>query len=204
MIGWSTDHNGQLPFSWEVWWSAAPGSGIGTSGQERNLVGILKDGGYLPDPQPIWKCPADSEFRREGPVSLSPKADFFDPFQTSYCGNFQHHGVGWPSPPWSFPPGAGHDMEKRYHAQIYSPGNVMWIYDGPGWPCTNGSNATNNNHVEVTAWPTVIPFSDSMHRHAIDLPNHLFCDGHAQPFNLNDLRDPENYAVEGWNKRVAW
>ena len=200
-VGWSADHNDQIPWAWEVWWFGAVGSGIGIPGEERNLVGILKDGGYLPDPQAIWKCPSDSEFHREGPVSLSPFTDYFDPFMTSYCGSFQHHGAGWPSPPWSFPTGPGHpDMERRFHTQIYSPGNVIWIYDGGGWPCTNGSNAVDNNMVQVTGWPTTLPWTNTVHRHAIDLPNMLFCDGHAAPTDLKDIRDPENWAIEGWNR----
>ncbi len=39
-----------------------------------------------------------------------------------------------------------------------------------------------------------------MHRHAPDLSNMLFCDGHAVPFDLKDTRDPENWGIEGWNR----
>ena len=163
-------------------------------------MGILKDGGYLPDPQAIWKCPSDTEYGRSGPLSMSPYTDYFDPFETSYCGSFEHHGAGWPSPPWSFPPEGGHEMERHFNAEVYSPGNVICLYDGPGFPCTNGSNATDNFRVGRIAWPATLPFTDSVHRHGIDLPNMLFCDGHARPTYVLDIRDPENWSIEGWNK----
>ena len=53
--------------------------------------------------------------------------------------------------------------------------------------------------IDWIIWPTQLVFADTFHRHAINLPNMLFCDGHAQPFDLHDVRDPENGAVEGWN-----
>ena len=95
---YSADHRDELVFSLEAWWWAAPGSGVGTAGQERNTPGIFKDLGYLPDPQAIWKCPSDSESTREGPTSLSPFTDFISPYQTSYGGNFNHHGGGLAHP----------------------------------------------------------------------------------------------------------
>ena len=196
--GWSADHNDQVPWAWEAWWFDSPGSGIGTSGQERNIVGIFKDGGYLPDPDAIWNCPSDD--RTFEMMSLSPFTDYFDPYQSSYAGNFNHHGPGWPSPPWSFPPGGGHEMEKRYHTDIYSPSNVIWTYDGSGWPQTWGSNAPDNSRTEAFLWPCAPHFVNTIHRHGIDLPNILFCDGHVVPFDLKDIRDPENWGIEGWNQ----
>ena len=34
----------------------------------------------------------------------------------------------------------------------------------------------------------------------IDMPNILYCDGHAAPTDLKNLRDPENWGIEGWNR----
>ena len=199
--GWSTDHQDQLAWAWEVWWFGSVGSGIGTPGEEKNFAGIMKRGGYLPDPEAIWKCPSDSEFRREGGVSLSPFTDYFDPFQTSYGGNLNHHAKGWPSPPYSFPNGPGHpEVEIHRQTSVYSPANVLYIYDTAGWPFTNTSNALDDNLINLLLWPTIPIFNDTVHRHGIDLPNMLFCDGHAQSFDLKDLRDPENWAIEGWNR----
>ena len=197
---YSADHRDELVFSLEAWWWAAPGSGVAKAGEERNTPGIFKDLGYLPEPDAIWKCPSDSEFVREGPTSLSPFTDYFSPFETSYGGNFNHHGIGWPTPPFSVPPGGGHVLEIHRQAEIYSPGNVIFTYDASGWPFSNGSNATDNNLVNFILWPAAPVFMGSVHRHAPDLPNMLFCDGHVTPTDLKDLRDPENWGIEGWNR----
>ena len=50
------------------------------------------------------------------------------------------------------------------------------------------------------AWPSIPSFNDTISRHNIDLPNVFFRDGHAHPFYFPDLRDPENWAIEGWNQ----
>ena len=198
---YSADHRDELVYCLEAWWWAAPGSGVGTAGKERNTPGIFKDLGYLPDPQAIWKCPSDSESVREGPTSLSPFTDFISPYQTSYGGNFNHHGGGWPTPPFSVPPGGGHVLEIHRQNEVYSPGNVIWAYDAGGWPFSNGSNAVNNILVEWILWENQHPsFMATVHRHGPDLPNISFCDGHVEPFHLKDIRDPENWGIEGWNR----
>ena len=135
-----------------------------------------------------------------GTISFNPYNDYIDPFRASYAGSFNHHGPGWPTPPFSFPPGWGHKMEVHYSTDVYSPGNVVWVYDGANWPATNGSNAIDNRLVEWQLWPSSPRMNETVHRHAIDLPNILFCDGHATPFDLKDLRDPENWGIEGWNR----
>ena len=43
-------------------------------------------------------------------------------------------------------------------------------------------------------------FMQKMHRHVPDLPNFLYCDGHAVLTNFKDLRDPENWGIAGWNR----
>ncbi len=86
-------------------------------------------------------------------------------------------------------------------AEIYSPGNVIFAYDAGNWSASNGSNATDNALVQWQLWPSPYQHNnESVHRHAIDLPNILFCDGHAKPFHLLDIRDPENWGIEGWNQ----
>ena len=133
-------------------------------------------------------------------MSMSPLV-FVEPFGSSYGGNFNHHGMGWPTPPFSFPPGGGHVLEIHHQAEIYSPGNVIWAWSAGGWTASNGSNAVNNILVEWVLWENTHPsFMATVHRHGPDLPNMVFCDGHAQPFHLKDVRDPENWAIEGWNQ----
>ena len=92
-------------------------------------------------------------------------------------------------------------LEIHRQAEVYSPGNVLFAYDGPLWPASHGSNAVDNALNDNQRWPSPTGINnDTVHRHAIDLPNILFCDGHALPFNLTNLRDPENWAIEGWNQ----
>ena len=79
-------------------------------------------------------------------------------------------------------------------------GNVIFSFDAGGWPFSDTSNAVDNSLVGWDLWPSVAYVHDTLHRHAIDLPNMLFCGGHAVPTDLKDLRDPENWAIEGWNK----
>ena len=197
---YSTDHNNELPFAWEVFWHLPAGSGIGIPGQERYLPGILKDLGYLPDPEAIWRCPSESRQMTTMDLLVLPP-DETDTDNTSYAGNVSYSQPGWPSPPFSMPPGRGPVVEIRYDSQIYSPGNVIWAFDAGAWPTTWGSGSPDNILIDWIRWneghPSFIP---TVHRHAPDLPNILFCDGHVVPFNLLDIRDPENWAIEGWNR----
>ena len=196
----STDHDDELPMAWERWWPVPPGTGIREPA--RNLLGIFKDLGYIPDPDAFWICPSESRVMPEHlDLLVSPDYTQIEGETGSYCGNHQHHGAGWPSPPFSYPPGWGHELEIRHNTDVYSPGNVIYANDGGGFGCTNGSNATDNSGVYWILWSTAhTSFTKTTHRHAIDLPNILFCDGHAVPFSLFDIRDPENWAIEGWNK----
>ena len=193
---YSADHNDELPLSWERWWPVPPGTG--TREPARNVLGIYKDLGYIPDPDAFFKCPSDL---RTMPDHLVLLVTNFVWETGSYAGNHNHHGAGWPSPPVSFPPGWGHELEIRHHTDIYSPGNVIYTWDANGWGMTNGSNATDNILVTWVSWAYGhTSFTETVHRHAIDLPNILFCDGHAVPFHLLDIRDPENWGIEGWNR----
>ena len=194
---YSVDHNDQLPLIWERWNASPVGSGLGEPA--RMLQGIFKDLGYLPDPDRIWRCPSESR-TMELPVALLGDARHVS--EPSYGANMNHWGTGWPTPPYSVPPGRGYTQAVwLYRADIYSPGRVAHVYDASGWGMTNGSNATDNKQVEWLLWeyghPSFIP---TVHRHAPDLPNMLFCDGHAVPTDLKDLRDPENWGIEGWNR----
>ena len=198
---YSVDHKNELVFCLEAWWGVGPGSGIAEAGKERNTPGIFKDLGYLPDPDAIWRCPSDTR-EREG-LSLSPFADALGPFFenfSSYGGNFNHHNMGWPTPPFSFPPGGHHVLEIHYQSEIYSPGDVMFAWDATGWQHSIGGNAVDNTMVNIVLWPSIPIFNETTHRHAIDLPNMLFSDGHTVPTDLKNLRDPENWAIEGWDR----
>lgn len=174
-----------------------PGSGVGTPGQERILPGILKDLGYLPDPSACWLCPSDTRALSE--VRLSAGGERIESNNTSYCGNFKHYNAGWPSPPFSMPPGPTHQLEIHHHTEIYSPGEVIYAFNGVVWTCTNPSNATDSSVIEGIRWssPSVALYINGVYRHAPDLPNILFCDSHVVPFSLLDIRDPENWAIEG-------
>ena len=202
---YSADHKDRLPLHAERWGPpAAIGSGIREPA--RNLPGIFKDLGYIPDPDAFWRCPSE---RRAwlGPVDLrvddTVSENEIDDNHTSYGGNLNHWTKGWPEVPFSLPPGDGgyNETAWRYHGQIYSPGNVIWVYDATGWSPGLRSNAADNKMVEAILWDYGHPyFIQEISRHAIDLPNMLFCDGHAVPFDLKDIRDPENWGIEGWNR----
>ena len=196
---YSVDHNDQLPLIWERWNASPVGSGLREPA--RVLQGIFKDLGYLPDPDWIWRCPSESRVMKE--VRLVPGAWDPEEYATSYGGNMNHWTKGWPEVPFSVPPGDGGFNEPawRYHTDVYSPGNVVWVYDASGWSPAYGSNAVDNALVGWLLWDYGHPlFISTMHRHAPDLPNILYCDGHAVPTDFKDLRDPENWAIEGWNQ----
>ena len=195
---YSTEHGDELVFSLEAWWWAAPGSGVGEAGKERVTAGIFKDLGYLPDVDAIWHCPSES--RQLTSVSVRPFEPIRADNQGSYAGNFNHHSPGWPTPPYSFPPGGGHVLEIHHQVDIYSPSDVIFAWDSGGWMVSIGSNAVDNLMANATRWPSALWHNETVHRHAIDLPNMIFCDGHAQPFDLKDIRDPENWGIEGWNR----
>ena len=96
-----------------------------------------------------------------------------------------HWTKGWPEAPFSVPPGDGgyNETAWRYHGQVYSPGNVIWVYDAGGWSPGVGSNAVDNILTSFFFLDYGHPyFIQEISRHAIDLPNMLFCDGHAVPF----------------------
>ena len=197
---YSADHEDELPMAWERWW--ASGVGSGTREPARTILGICKDLGYIPDPDAFWICPSESRAMPDQlDLLVSPDYTTVEGESGSYGGNFNHHSPGWPTPPFSFPPGWGHKLEIHYSTNVYSPGNVIWAYDAGGWPFTNGSNATNNILVYWIQWNYGhTSFMPTVHRHAPDIPNMLFCDGHAVPTNIvSELRDPENWAMEGWN-----
>ncbi len=48
--------------------------------------------------------------------------------------------------------------------------------------------------------PIVANYIHTVHRHGPDLPNFIFGDGHAQPFDLKHIRDPENWGIKSWNQ----
>ena len=202
---YSADHKDRLPLHAERWGPpAAVGSGIREPARE--LMGIFKDLGYIPDPDAFWRCPSE---RRDFLESVDLRVDDTvaqneqNTNQTSYGGNMNHWTKGWPEVPFSVPPGDGGFNEPawRYHTDVYSPGRVVHVYDASGWGMTNGPNAVNNILVEWILWESGHPsFIPTVHRHAPDLPNMLFCDGHAVPTDLKDLRDPENWGIEGWNR----
>ena len=202
---YAADHDDQLPLHAERWGPPAP-VGSGLREPARELMGIFKDLGYIPDPEAFWRCPSE---RRGflGPVDL--RVDDTVPQNeeeenlASYGGNLNHWTKGWPEVPFSLPPGRGgyNEPEWRHHGQIYSPGNVVWVYDATGWSPGAGGNAVDNRLVGWLRWNYGHPhFMQEMHRHAPDLPNMLFCDGHAVPTHFDDLRDPENWGIEGWNQ----
>ena len=196
---YSADHNDQLPLHGERWSKSAVFSGLREPA--RNLPGIFKDLGYLPDPEAIWRCPSESRALKE--VMLVPYAWDPEEYGPSYGGNMNHNNKGWPEVPFSLPPGRKGYNEPawRYHTDVYSPGNVVWVYDASGWSPAYGSNAVDNALVGWLLWDYGHPlFISTMHRHAPDLPNILYCDGHAVPTDFKDLRDPENWAIEGWNR----
>ena len=203
-----TDHRDLRPLTRELDYIDPPGAGLGTPGQERILPGIMKDLGYLPDPDAFWRCPSES--RVLGPVGLKVgnfgivDANGHSIHNTSYAGNANHWTPGWPEPPYSYPPGVTRlPASPRWirSSQILSPGNVIQAYDGWGWPNSVGSNAVDNILASFLFFdyghPSHFPNTS---RHAIDTPNILFCDGHAVPFSLFDIRDPENWGIEGWNR----
>ena len=197
---YSADHHDQLPLHGERWGSpAAVGSGLREPA--RDLPGIFKDLGYIPDSDAFWHCPSES--RKLGPVGLRVENFVLEANKTSYGGNLNHWTNGWPEVPFSLAPGYGgySDPAWRHHTDIYSPGNVIWVYDAPGWSPGVGSNAVNNLLTSFYFWDYGHPsFVENISRHAVDMPNILFCDGHAEPFHLLDIRDPENWAIEGWNR----
>ena len=201
-----TDHRDVRPLTRELDYIDPPGTGLGTPGQERILPGIFKDLGYLPDPDAFWRCPSDQ--RVLGPVGLKVgnfliQDNGVSIHNTSYAGNADHWLPGWPEPPYSYPPGVTRlPASPRWirSSDIYSPGNVIQAMDGPGWPNSVGSNSPNNLLTSVLFWDYGSPMFSGVHRHAIDTPNILFCDGHAVPFSLFDIRDPENWGIEGWNR----
>ena len=200
IAAYSADHNDLRPMTWERYYIEPPGSGVGTPGHERILPGIMKDLGYIPDPDAFWRCPSD--IRDLGPVGLRYNSFLTRVNETSYAGNNNHWSVGWPTPPFSFPPGGSHTVPLWIgNSDIYSPGNVIQALDGAGWDMSVGSNVVDNILVLFLSWDYGHPgYLARMHRHGIDLPNILFCDGHAVPFDLKDIRDPENWGIEGWNR----
>ena len=109
------------------------------------MLGIYKDLGYIPDPDAFFICPSESRVMPEHlDLLISPDGTSIEGETGSYAGNHNHHRAGWPSPPVSFPPGAGHNLEIHHNSDIYSPGNVIYAWDANGWGMTNSGNATNN------------------------------------------------------------
>ena len=194
---YSVDHHDQLPLSSET--LSSPG--IDTDHPPRILPGIFKDLGYLPDPEAIWRCPSES--RKMTTMKLLSTNDENDSDNPSYGGNHNHWTKGWPTPPWSYPRGEGGHTERLVlnRTDLYSPGVIVATYDASGWGMGYGSNATNNQLVEWILWNYGHSyFLPTVHRHAPDVPNILYCDGHVVSTDLKDLRDPENWGIEGWNR----
>ena len=197
------DHGDRRPLSRERDYVDPPGTGLGIPGQERVLPGIMKDLGYIPDPDAFWRCPSES--RVLGSVGLKVGNAIYNPgTQTSYSGNHNHWTPGWPEPPYSYPPGVSRlpaSPRWIHSGDIYSPGNVIQAMDGPNWTMSVGSNAVDNILTSFLFFDYGHQsFVENISRHAIDRPNILFCDGHAVPFSLFDIRDPENWGIEGWNR----
>ena len=200
-----SDHRGRMPLTFEYWWHQSIGSGIGRKGRERIWPGIAKDLGYLPDPEAVWRCPSES--RKMTTMDLLARPDEIDTDNCSYSGNHNHITPGWPTPPLSVPPGNAGLTEVLWirFPEIYSPGNVIFAYDGSGWPATNSSDAINNILVYWLSWDYGHSyFIPTVHRHAPDLPNMLFCDGHAVPTDIvKETRDPESWCIEGWDQSLT-
>ena len=197
-----TDHYGRMPLTFEYWWYLPMGTGVGTPGQERIWPGIAKDLGYLPNPDAIWRCPSESRKMTALDLLVGPP-DEIDSDNGSYAGNHNHIYPGWPTPPLSTPPGSGGRTEISWvhSSQIYSPGNVIFAYDSSDWPPPGNGFPAEWRQEGWFLWSYGHSyFMPTIHRHAPDLPNILFCDGHVAPFDLKDVRDPENWAIEGWNK----
>lgn len=51
-------------------------------------------------------------------------------------------------------------------------------------------------YVELFLFSSTIQiFNDSIEHYGLDLPNMLFCAGHAGPIDLKELYDPESWAI---------
>jgi prepilin-type N-terminal cleavage/methylation domain-containing protein/prepilin-type processing-associated H-X9-DG protein len=100
----------------------------------------------------------------------------------SYGFNGGHRDTGYPTPPFTFPGGTTAAL-----AMGQTPAETVWVADYVDWGATGPANKQFIYHCAYAFWGG---------RHQ-KRNNVLFMDGHVKSMRACQLKDPENFALEG-------